>query len=61
MRRPALVITGAVLAVLGLVFFLQGIGVLKGSSMSNTTFWSVAGPVIAAVGLALVAAGRRNR
>ncbi len=58
MRKPALVITGVVLALMGLVFFLQGIGVLKGSSMSNTTFWSVAGPVIMVAGLGLVVAGR---
>jgi hypothetical protein len=58
MRKPGLVITGVILALIGLVFFLQGIGLLKGSSMSNTTFWSVAGPVIMLAGLALVAAGR---
>jgi hypothetical protein len=58
MRKPAFVITGAIVALAGLVFFLQGIGVLTGSSMSNTTFWSIAGPVIMVAGLALVAAGR---
>jgi hypothetical protein len=61
MRNPAMVAAGVVITLLGLVFFLQGIGVLKGSSMSNTTTWSVAGPLIAAAGLALAAAGFRSR
>lgn len=61
MRKPVFVIVGAVLALMGLVFFLQGIGVLTGSSMSNTTFWSVAGPVIMLAGLALIAGGRSRR
>jgi uncharacterized membrane protein len=57
MRNPALVAAGSVVALLGLVFFLQGVGVLKGSSMSNTTTWSIAGPIIAVIGLAIAAAG----
>jgi hypothetical protein len=61
MDRPWLVVAGVVLAVLGLLFTLQGIGVLKGSSMSNTTTWTVAGPVIVVVGLALAAFGVRGR
>lgn len=61
MRNPALAAGGAVIALLGIVFFLQGVGVLKGSSMSNTTTWSVAGPIIALVGLAIAAAGFRGR
>jgi hypothetical protein len=50
-----------VVALLGLVFTLQGVGVLKGSTMSNTTFWSVAGPVIIIVGLAVAGIGYRRR
>ena len=61
MRNPALAAGGAVITVLGIVFFLQGVGVLKGSSMSNTTTWSIAGPIIALVGLALAATGFRGR
>jgi drug/metabolite transporter superfamily protein YnfA len=61
MRNPAVVAAGAVIALLGLVFFLQGVGVLKGSSMSNTTTWSIAGPIIAVVGVAIAVAGFRGR
>jgi hypothetical protein len=60
MRRRGLVFAGGIVTLMGLVFTLQGVGVLKGSSMSNTTFWSVAGPVIMLVGLALVAVGARG-
>lgn len=60
MRSPALLVVGAVLAAAGLVFTLQGVGVLEGSTMSNTTFWSVAGPVIMLVGLTLVGLGVRR-
>jgi hypothetical protein len=61
MSRPGLVIAGALVALAGLVFTLQGAGVLKGSSMSNTTFWTAAGPVIILVGLVVAAFGIRGR
>jgi hypothetical protein len=60
MRKPGLVFAGGIVVLLGLVFTLQGVGVLKGSSMSNTTFWSVAGPVIIVAGLAIAAVGGRR-
>jgi hypothetical protein len=60
MRRPGLVAAGAIIALAGLVFTLQGVGVLKGSTMSNTTFWSVAGPVITVVGLIVIRRGARR-
>jgi hypothetical protein len=61
MAKPAVVAVGVVVALLGLLFTLQGIGVLKGSSMSDTTFWSVAGPLIMLVGLTVSGLGlRRN-
>jgi hypothetical protein len=61
MRKPGLVLAGGIAILLGLVFTLQGVGVLEGSAMSNTTFWSVAGPVIMLAGLTLAAAGVRGR
>jgi drug/metabolite transporter superfamily protein YnfA len=61
MRYPALVAAGTVIAVLGLVFTLQGVGVLEGSSMSNTTTWSIAGPIIVVIGAAVAAFGFRPR
>ncbi|MDT4923376.1 MAG: hypothetical protein QOG01_1089 [Pseudonocardiales bacterium] len=60
MRKPGLVVAGVLVALAGLVFTLQGVGVLKGSSMSNTTFWSVAGPVIFVVGLVVAGVAARR-
>jgi hypothetical protein len=61
MSKPILVVAGGVVALVGLVFTLQGAGVMKGSAMSNTTFWTVAGPVVIVVGLAIAAVGLRGR
>ena len=61
MRRTGLLSLGTVIALLGVLFTLQGVGVIRGSAMSDTTFWSVAGPVIILVGVALAAAGMRRR
>ena len=52
-----LVSVGFLLMLAGVVFTLQGVGVLGGSVMSGVTFWAVAGPVIALAGLALVVIG----
>jgi hypothetical protein len=60
MRRTGLFVLGIVVALAGLLFTLQGVGVLGGSAMSNTTFWSVAGPVIIVVGLILAGVGLRG-
>jgi hypothetical protein len=46
---------------LGLLFTLQGTDVIKGSAMSDSNFWAVAGPVIILVGLALTGVGVRGR
>lgn len=61
MRTSGLVVVGVVVALLGLLFTLQGIGVIGGSPMSNTTFWSIAGPVVILVGLVVVGIGLRGR
>ena len=60
MRRVALVVVGVLVTLAGIVFTLQGVGVLGGSAMSGVTFWAVAGPVIALVGLAIAAIGLRR-
>jgi hypothetical protein len=61
MRRVVLVGVGILLMLAGVIFTLQGVGVLGGSVMSGVTFWAAAGPVIALAGLALVAIGLRDR
>lgn len=61
MAKPLWVVVGVVLALLGLVWTLQGFDVLQGSSMSGTTTWSIIGPVVAVIGVALAVLGVRGR
>jgi hypothetical protein len=59
--RGLLVAVGAVLTVAGIVFALQGFGVMGGSMMSGSNFWAAAGPVVAVAGLVILALGARRR
>jgi hypothetical protein len=59
--RIAVVVLGVIVALFGLLFSLQGFGAVAGSPMSNTTTWSVLGPIIALVGIAVAVAGARMR
>jgi hypothetical protein len=61
MRRVVLVGTGFLLMLAGVVFTLQGVGVLGGSVMSGVTFWAVAGPVLVLAGVVLAVIGLRDR
>jgi hypothetical protein len=61
MRRVVLVGVGFLITLAGVVFTLQGVGVLGGSVMSGVTFWAVAGPVIALAGLVLAVIGLSGR
>jgi glucose dehydrogenase len=59
MRTSRLV--GAVVTLLiGLVFLGQGIGLIGGSAMSGSSFWAVAGAVIAIAGVAFLLLERRR-
>lgn len=60
MKKPLWVVVGGVVAVLGLLFTLQGTDVIGGSAMSGTTFWAIAGPVILVIGLIVVVLGVRG-
>jgi hypothetical protein len=59
MRRPLPFVVGVIIALAGVVFTLQGVGVVNGSTMSNTTTWSILGPIIVIVGGLLVYRGTR--
>ena len=41
---------GLIVAVFGVIWALQGFGVLGGSPMSNTTTWSINGPITVLIG-----------
>jgi hypothetical protein len=61
MSRTVLLIVGVVIALIGLLFTLQGVGIVKGSAMTGSTLWTVIGPVIIVIGLVLAAIGLRRR
>ena len=52
---------GVLAVVLGGLWTLQGLDVLGGSVMSGVSMWAVIGPIVAAVGLVLIAMGVRRR
>jgi hypothetical protein len=53
-------IVGIVVAAFGVLWALQGFGVVGGSPMSNTTTWSIIGPIVALIGIAIAGAGARR-
>ena len=64
--RDLLVAAGALIAIAGVIFTLQGLGYVGGSFMTRATAWVILGPVIALaglalIGLALIAAGLLRR
>jgi len=46
--------------VAGVVFTLQGVGVIGGSFMSGSALWAVLGPIIALAGVTLLARSRNR-
>lgn len=54
MRKFVLGTLGVLLAIAGVVWTLQGLGYLSGSSMTGETFWALVGPVVAGFGIALL-------
>lgn len=61
MRNPGTIALGVVAMLFGTLFFFQGIGVVKGSFMTDSNFWAVAGPIIAVAGLVVVVRGVRGQ
>ncbi|MBX3084041.1 MAG: hypothetical protein KF716_20570 [Anaerolineae bacterium] len=52
---------GILIALVGGIFFLQGIGVLPGSFMTNDPFWAVVGAIMVVVAVVLIYFGVRNK
>jgi hypothetical protein len=57
--RATLNILGALLIVVGGIWFLQGINILPGSFMTGELRWAVYGGIAMAIGVALLVAARR--
>jgi len=58
--RTVLRVAGLLLLVFGVLFGLQGLGVVGGSVMTGKTLWAVLGPVIAIVGIVLLVRSSRT-
>lgn len=52
---------GVLLILMGLVWTLQGLGYLAGSAMTGVTFWAIIGPIVAIVGVLVVARAVRRK
>ncbi len=60
MRSGVLTAVGVVLTIAGVIWALQGFGVIGGSFMSGNSVWAIIGPVVAAIGLAIIVLGVRR-
>jgi hypothetical protein len=60
MRNALLIAVGLLAVIAGVIFALQGFGVLGGSVMSGSSLWAVLGPIIAIAGLIIAAVGLRR-
>lgn len=58
--KRGLSILAILIALSGMVWFLQGIGILQGSVMSNTSQWTVIGLVTAVIGIGLLVYNNRR-
>ena len=58
--RYVLLILGGLMDLVGVVWLLQGLGVLPGSFMTGQPFWAVMGAILLVVGSLLVFAGLRS-
>ncbi|GAB4083923.1 hypothetical protein GCM10028784_05530 [Myceligenerans cantabricum] len=58
--KAVLIVLGAVLATMGSVFTLQGLGYLPGSVMTGVTLWAIIGPIVVVAGVVLIVRGART-
>ena len=59
--KPALLVLGTLMILVGGVFALQGFNILPGSYMTGRPEWAVIGTVSVVVGVVLVAVARGGR
>jgi len=58
--RPTRLVLAAVLALVGLVWLGQGVGLIGGSFMSGSPPWAVIGALLLALALVMVVVERRR-
>jgi hypothetical protein len=59
--RIAIGVVGVFVALFGLLWALQGFGVVGGSFMSNNTTWAIIGPIVLVIGIGLVFVAFRRK
>ena len=59
--RWVMIVVGVLLALIGAVWSLQGVGVLQGSVMTGSSFWATVGVLALICGLVLLYVGVRRR
>jgi hypothetical protein len=60
-RAVFLLVGGILLIAVGLLWTLQGVGIIGGSAMSGSMTWAIVGPILAIVGIYLVVRWRKAR
>lgn len=58
--KIAITIVGAVLALIGIVWILQGLNVLPGSFMTGQIQWAAYGAIALVIGCVMLYVGRRS-
>jgi hypothetical protein len=59
-RSGVLTAVGVIATIAGIIWALQGFGVIGGSFMSGNSVWAIIGPIVAVAGLLLTAIGIRR-
>jgi hypothetical protein len=59
--KAVVTVVGGLLALMGVIWFLQGINVLPGSFMSGQLKWAVNGGIAAVIGIGMLVFARRGR
>ncbi len=52
---------GVLLVLIGVIWTLQGLGMLAGSAMTGVMLWAIVGPIVALIGVLVVARAVRDR
>jgi glucose dehydrogenase len=57
--RSSRLVLALILALLGILWIGQGTGLIAGSAMTGSAFWAVAGLILVAIAVVIVALERR--
>lgn len=61
MGRIVALVLSVLMVVVGVIWTLQGLGLLEGSPMTGVQIWAVLGPAVAGFGVALAIVALRRR